>query len=165
MHQEGQVTTSRQDHVLLIGLDRVAKRNAFDIPMLNGLALAYGGLYPFGGATFRFPREVGWGNAMRYLLTGDEFGASEALRIGLVQEVVEPGQQVTRALELAQVVAAQAPLGVRATLASARLSIADSEEVAKQRLVPDMQPIIQSEDLKEGVQSFIERRQANFKGK
>ncbi len=102
---------------------------------------------------------------MRYLLTGDEFGASEALRIGLIQEVVEPGQQLPRALELAQVVAAQAPLGVRATLASARLSIAESEEVAKQRLVPDMQPIIQSEDLKEGVQSFIERRQAKFQGR
>ncbi len=123
------------------------------------------GLFPFGGATFRFPREVGWGNAMRYLLTADEFGAAEALRIGLVQEVVEPGQQVTRALELAQVVAAQAPLGVRATLASARLSIAEGEEAAKRRLIPDMQPIIQSEDLKEGVQSFIERRQAKFQGR
>src|SRR5689334_23840869 len=46
-----------------------------------------------------------------YLLTGDEFNASEALRIGLVQEVVEPGQQLARAIELAQVVSAQAPLG------------------------------------------------------
>ena len=41
-------------------------------------------LFPFGGAIIRFPREVGWGNAMRYLLTGDEFNAAEALRIGLV---------------------------------------------------------------------------------
>ncbi len=44
MNQEGRVTTARHDHVLLIGLDRAAKRNAFDIPMLNGLALAYGEL-------------------------------------------------------------------------------------------------------------------------
>src|SRR6266702_2096753 len=65
------------------------------------------GLFPFGGATIRLPREVGWGNAMRYLLTGDEFNAAEALRIGLVQEVVEPGQQLARATELAQVVSAQ----------------------------------------------------------
>jgi enoyl-CoA hydratase len=44
------------------------------------------GIYPFGGATFRLPREAGWGNAMRWLLTGDEYDAQEALRIGLVQE-------------------------------------------------------------------------------
>src|SRR5205807_1489539 len=81
------------------------------------------GIYPVGGATIRFVREAGWGNAMRYLLTGDEFNATEAWRIGLVQEVVEPGQQVTRATELAQVVSAQAPLGVRATLKSARVAI------------------------------------------
>ena len=61
------------------------------------------GIYPVGGATIRFMREVGWGNAMRYLLTGDEFSAEEAYRIGLVQEVVAPGQQVTRARALAQV--------------------------------------------------------------
>ena len=52
------------------------------------------GIYPVGGATLRFPREVGWGNAMRWLLTGDEFDAAEALRIGLVQEVVAPGEQL-----------------------------------------------------------------------
>ena len=63
--------------------------------------------------------------------------------MGLVQEVVEPGQQITRALELAQVVAAQAPLAVRATLASARLSIAQSEEAPIQRLRPDLQTIMQ----------------------
>ena len=45
------------------------------------------GIYPFGGATIRLPRHTGWGNAMRWLLTGDEFDADEALRIGLVQEV------------------------------------------------------------------------------
>src|ERR1700754_2371300 len=47
------------------------------------------GIYPFGGATIRLPREAGWGNAMRWLLTGDEFDAAEAYRIGLVQEVAD----------------------------------------------------------------------------
>jgi enoyl-CoA hydratase len=261
MSQERRVTTERHGHVWLIGLNRTAKRNAFDQAMLDQLGLAYGelerddslrcgvlfahgdhftagldlaqlapsldqglpelpeeaidplglrgaklskpmvcavqgicltigielllatdiriaaantrfaqieikrGLYPFGGATIRFARETGWGNAMRYLLTGDEFSALEAFRIGLVQEVVEPGQQLARAEEIAQTVAAQAPLGVRATLASARLSITAGEEEAIKRLVPDLQPILQSEDIKEGIQSFIERRQAHFKGK
>ena len=81
------------------------------------------GIYPVGGATLRMPRELGWGNAMRWLLTGDELGAEEALRIGLVQELVEPGEQLERALALGERIAAQAPLGVRATLASARLAL------------------------------------------
>src|SRR5260221_322906 len=140
MNQEGRVTTERQGHVLLIGLDRVAQRNAFDMAMVNALWLAYAELEH-----------------------GDEFNAAEALRIGLVQEVVEPGQQLTRATELAQVVSAQAPLGVRATLKSARLAIAEGEEAAIQQFLPDLQALMQSEDIKEGVQPFIDRRQANFK--
>jgi enoyl-CoA hydratase/carnithine racemase len=122
------------------------------------------GIYPVGGATIRMPRELGWGNAMRWLLTGDELGAEEALRIGLVQELVEPGQQLGRALELAERIAAQAPLGVRATLASARLAIAD-EAAAAAQLLPDLKPIMASDDAREGVQSFVERRAARFTGR
>jgi enoyl-CoA hydratase/carnithine racemase len=99
------------------------------------------------------------------LLTGDEFSAQEALRIGLVQEVVEPGQQLARAEALAQTIAEQAPLGVRATLASARLAITKGEEEAIRRLAPDLAPILQSEDAQEGVRSFLERRKAQFKGR
>ncbi len=178
------VSRERRGHVLLIGLDRVAKRNAFDLDLLNALSLAYGefeadrearvavvfahgehftagldlanvstalaegwqapaggcdpwgvfvgprvskpvivaaqgycltigielmlasdinlcasntrfaqmevqrGIFPFGGATLRLHQVAGWGNAMRWLLTGDEFDAHEALRLGLVQEVM-----------------------------------------------------------------------------
>src|SRR5512143_3621944 len=77
------------------------------------------GIFPFGGATLRMPLRFGWGNAMRYLLTGDEFDAAEAHRVGLVQEVVEPGQELPRAVELAERIARQAPLGVGATLRNA----------------------------------------------
>jgi enoyl-CoA hydratase len=176
----GRTAIERRGHVLLIGLDRAAKRNAFDLALWNDLCRAYAeldrdpelrvgvlhahgdhftggldlpqwapvfssgkfqipdggldplglqsrtrkpiicavqgicltigielmlatdiriaaastrfgqieikrGIYPVGGATLRFPREVGWANAMRWLLTGDEFDAAEAHRIGLVQ--------------------------------------------------------------------------------
>ena len=57
------------------------------------------GIMPAGGATVRMVERAGWGNAQRYLLTGDEFGAAEALRLGFVQEVVPAGQQKERALE------------------------------------------------------------------
>jgi enoyl-CoA hydratase len=59
------------------------------------------GIYAFGGATIRLPRDAGWGNAMRWLLTGEVYDAAEAYRIGLVQEVVETGTELGRAIELA----------------------------------------------------------------
>jgi enoyl-CoA hydratase len=101
---------------------------------------------------------------MRWLLTGDEFDAGEALRIGLVQEVVEPGQQLARATALAEVIAAQAPLGVYATLASSRAAIPTAEREAEARLMPDLVPIMTSDDVQEGLRAFIERRRGNFTG-
>jgi enoyl-CoA hydratase/carnithine racemase len=122
------------------------------------------GIYPVGGATIRLPREIGWGNAMRWLLTADEFSAEEAFRVGLVQELVEPGQQLDRAIALAETIAQQAPLGVQATLASSRLAITDEAEAAR-RLLPDLRPLMASDDAREGIQSFIERRCARFTGR
>ncbi|MGE5602550.1 MAG: crotonase/enoyl-CoA hydratase family protein [Nitrososphaerales archaeon] len=123
------------------------------------------GIFPFGGATVRFVREAGWGNAMRYLLTGDEFDAGEALRVGLVQEVVEPGRLRPRALELAATVSAQAPLGVQATVRSARQALVEGEPAALQALFPAVQQLFATDDAAEGMRSFIERREARFAGR
>ncbi len=122
------------------------------------------GLYPLGGATFRLLREAGWGNAMRYLLTGDEFGAAEGLRLGLVQEVVETRRQIERAIEIAERVAASAPLGVKATLRSAWMAVTEGETVAAAHVRDDMATVLKSEDFREGVTSFKERRAAKFRG-
>lgn len=123
------------------------------------------GLYPLGGATFRLVREAGWGNAMRYLLTGDEFDASVALRLGLIQEVTEPGKQLEVAIAIATRIAEQAPLGVRATLNSAWRAIAYGEIAAAEHMRDDMPAIMASDDFREGVASFRERRKARFQGK
>jgi enoyl-CoA hydratase len=123
------------------------------------------GIYPVGGATVRLYQEIGWGNAMLYLLTGDEISAEEAYRMGLVQEVTAPGEQYDRALIVAERIAEQAPLGVQASLLSARLARSEGIKKAASRLLPDLQPIINSEDAREGVLSFIERRKARFKGR
>ena len=124
------------------------------------------GIYPFGGATIRLPREAGWGNAMRWLLTGEEYDAAEAHRIGLVQEVVDPGRERDRAVELAQQIATRsAPLGVRATLASAHRARTEGEEAAIAQLVPEMVRLSGTEDGAEGVLSFVERRDARFVGR
>jgi enoyl-CoA hydratase/carnithine racemase len=122
------------------------------------------GIMAFGGATLRMPQVMGWGNAMRYLLTGDTIPADEALRIGLVQEVVEPGAQLTRALEIAEAVAAQAPLAVQASLRSARVAVEQGREAALASLVSEARALMATDDAREGLMSFIERRAARFSG-
>ncbi len=123
------------------------------------------GILPFGGATLRATAQLGWGNAMRFLLTADEFDAQEAYRIGLVQEVVAPGEQLDVALRIAQRIAAQAPLGVQETLASARIARDSGESAARDHLKVALAKIMASEDAAEGVRSFLERREARFNGR
>lgn len=123
------------------------------------------GIMPFGGATLRLHRIAGWGNAMRYLLTGDTFGAAEAYRIGLVQEVVANDGLVDRAIALAELVASQAPLAVQASLQSAQEEVRNGHDAAVTGLMEKTRALMGSEDAAEGMQSFVERREADFKGR
>jgi enoyl-CoA hydratase/carnithine racemase len=123
------------------------------------------GILPFGGATIRFPRAAGWGNAMRWILTGDAFDAAEALRIGLVQEVVADGSQYDRALEIARRVAAQAPLAVQAALANAKLAVRDGDAAAEAQLQPELARLATTEDAAIGMQAFLSRSEARFIGR
>lgn len=123
------------------------------------------GILPFGGATIRFPRAVGWGNAMRWILTGDLFDSTEAHRIGLVQEVVPDGSQYDRGLELAKRIAAQAPLAVQAALANARLAVRDGDSAAEAELQPELVRLASSEDARIGMEAFITRTPATFVGR
>ncbi|UVE16203.1 crotonase/enoyl-CoA hydratase family protein [Pseudomonas sp. LS44] len=255
------VSREKQGHIMLIGIDRSAKRNAFDLDLLNDFCLAYGeferdsdarvavvfahgehftagldltqigpsfaagwtpppgacdpwgvfggprvskpvivavqgycytigielmlasdinlcasntrfaqmevqrGIFPFAGATLRMHQVAGWGNAMRWLLTGDEFDAHEAYRMGLVQEVLASEDLLPRALFLAGRVAAQAPLGVQATLASARQAVSDSEAAAVRSFATTVPQMMASEDAQEGARAMQERRPGVFKGR
>jgi enoyl-CoA hydratase len=123
------------------------------------------GLFPFGGGTARWVERVGWGNAMRWLLTGDELDVQEAHRIGLVQEVVAPELALPRAIEIAERIAAQAPLGVAATLRSSQLAINEGPEASMRALLPELQRLMTSDDAREGLASFVERREARFTGR
>jgi len=117
------------------------------------------------GATIRMVQRAGWGHAMKLLLTGDEFSAQEALRLNFVQEVVPTGQELARAMEIAEKIAQQAPLAVQATIENARISLGNGPLVAASRIPPTQHRLFNTEDAKEGVLSFQEKRQARFVGK
>ena len=123
------------------------------------------GIHATGGATIRFVERGGWGNAMYHLLTSDEFDAEEAKRIGLVQEIVPLGQQLERAIEIAEVIATGAPLAVQATKASSRRFVQEGFDATVAAFKPTQKALFETEDVTEGVQSFVERRAAKFKGR
>lgn len=123
------------------------------------------GIAPLAGAHFRFITRAGWGNAMYHLLLCDEFTAGEAHRIGLVQEVVPAGQQLERAMALARVIAANAPLGIQVTKEAGREFIAEGERAAIAAIPRIRERVMQTEDAAEGIRSFVERRPAMFKGR
>jgi enoyl-CoA hydratase len=123
------------------------------------------GLAPLGGAHFRFLSRAGWGDSMYHLLLCDEFSADRAFKIGLVQEVVEPGQQIERAMVLANRIAANAPIAIQVTKESALKFIESGEKEAIAFMPAIRDRVLNTEDFKEGLRSFAERRAGVFIGK
>jgi enoyl-CoA hydratase/carnithine racemase len=122
------------------------------------------GLAPLGGATIRYVQRAGWGNAMYHLLRADEFDAPEAYRIGLVQEIVDPGQQRDRAVELGRQLLQCSPSALRHTIAHARLALDSNEPVAIAAIPKMRAAVTATADFSEGIASFLERRPARFTG-
>ena len=122
------------------------------------------GLMAYGGATIRMVERAGWGNAMRYLLTGEEFDGETAFRLGFVQELVEAGQGRARALALAELIGKQAPLAVRESRRSAKIAVEQGFAAAVAEFPAQLEMLAASEDFAEGVQSFRERRAGRYRG-
>lgn len=118
-------------------------------------------ILPFGGGTIRLPKVAGHAKAMQYLLTGDRWGAQEALDMGMINEIVEPGQELDRAMEYAQKIADQAPLAVQATLESARNADTEAE---KKLLMGRLGQLMQTKDVSRGMKAFVTKKPAKFKG-
>ncbi len=121
--------------------------------------------FPGGGATIRFVREAGWANAMRYMLSGDDWHADDAYRMGLVQAVTRPGAQLEQAVELAERIAANAPLGVQAAIGSARRAFREGERVALLTLQPEFARLFRTEDRQEYLRSLQEKRRPVYVGR
>lgn len=117
------------------------------------------------GATFLMPLYAGWGGAMRYVLTADEFDADTAMRMNIVQHVVAPGEEEAMALQIAHRIASRAPLAVQASMQNARDALAQGWPKAYAEVADIQRQLYNSDDAKEGVQAFKERRKPVFTGR
>lgn len=121
------------------------------------------GIIPLGGATFRLGSRLG-ARGMQWLLTGETFDASQALDAGLVSEVVPVGAQLERAVEVARLIAANAPLAVQSALAGHRAAERAGRDAAADRLRSDGPGLFTSKDALEGMTAMIERRSPRYQG-
>ena len=123
------------------------------------------GIIPGGGGTQRLTRAAGKYKAMKYLLTGDLFGAKEASEMGLVSEVVPDAEVEKRAIAMAQQIAELPPLAIELVKESVLRGMDASLDTGLALEAKSIQLLFSSEDQKEGMAAFIEKRKPNFQGR
>jgi enoyl-CoA hydratase len=130
-----------------------------------GVSEARWGLFPLGGSAVRLPRQIPYTVAADLLLTGRHITAAEALRIGLIGHVVPDGEALTKALELADLIAANGPVAVQAILRTIRETEGMAENDAFKVEAGLGMEVFTSEDAKEGPRAFTEKRPPSFQGR
>ena len=130
-----------------------------------GVSEARWGLFPLGGSAVRLPRQVPYTVAAELLLTGRHITADEALSIGLIGHVVPDGQALEAALEIADAIAANGPVAVRAILRVIRETEGMGENEAFALEAKAGMAVFASEDAKEGPRAFAEKRRPQFRDK
>ena len=123
------------------------------------------GIIPGWGGTQRLARTVGLGPAKELILTGRAVDAEEALRIGLVNAVHEPGELLAKTMEVAQELASKGPLSLAAAKEATNRSLAGDHGDNLEREADYFGELFSSEDAKEGMTAFAEKRAPNFTGR
>ena len=130
-----------------------------------GLAEVKRNLIAAAGGLFRLPRAIGQAAAMDMILTGEPLPAQRAYDLGLISRLVEPGEAFAEAMRLAAQITAAAPLAVYASRKVVLAAADGDDEALKQLTATEFAKVVASEDTKEGLTAFIEKRTPNWQGK
>ena len=156
---DGLATAGGCEIVLSCDLVVASNRSSF------GLAEVKRNLIAGAGGLFRLPRAIGRGAALEIILTGEPLAAQRAYELGLVNHVVAPDQVMPKAIEIAERICAAAPLAVWASRKVVLASAYEDDETLINMTTAEFGAIMASEDTKEGLNAFIEKRLPSWKAR
>ena len=170
------VVLQKMDKPVICALNGAAAGYGMDMALLAdiriasdrakmGAVFAKRGVLPESGGTWILPRLLGWAKAAEVAFRGRVLDAQESLDVGLVNEIVPHDELMNRTMEMANEIAANAPLSVQATKRMMRLGMDEPFEAAVDHIYLQLLPLFQTEDFKEGVRAFMEKRDAEFTGR
>jgi enoyl-CoA hydratase/carnithine racemase len=130
-----------------------------------GAVYAKRGILPESGGTWLLPRLIGWAKASELAFRGAMLSAEEALKLGLVAAVVPAERLMSETHAWAEEIAGNAPLAVQATKRMMRLGLEESFEANVHHVFLQLLPLFASQDFREGVQAYLEKREPRFQGR